>query len=202
MENAKFKVGDRVKCRDAGFTFCPCEGIIAEIVSEKMFRVKVSTGDPYSDGRVWNFFYDEITPAVSNNMKVVITSDGKTTLARLYDGNKVVQKAEAVCSPDDEFDFRFGAKLAMDRLMETPEDKTEEKPKPETKPAYYTGKAVCVSKESPYYAYTVGKVYEFKDGRVTIDNGNEIPIEREPVKTIDEFNNSAWASAKFIPFVE
>lgn len=48
--------------------------------------------------------------------KIVITSDGKTTTARLFNGKELVKKADAKCSPDDEFDFMVGAKLAMERL--------------------------------------------------------------------------------------
>lgn len=48
--------------------------------------------------------------------KIVITHDGKTTLARLYEGNKVVKSAEAKCSPDEKFDFTTGAQLAFERL--------------------------------------------------------------------------------------
>lgn len=50
--------------------------------------------------------------------KIVITHDGKTTLARLYENNKVVKSAEAKCSPDDEFNFETGAKRAFERLTE------------------------------------------------------------------------------------
>lgn len=49
--------------------------------------------------------------------KIVITTDGKTTLARLYDGKKVIKTAEAHCSPDDKFDFSVGANWAMERLI-------------------------------------------------------------------------------------
>lgn len=54
---------------------------------------------------------------VCNTQKIVITSDGTETLAHLYDGEKVVKKATAKCSPDDTFDFKTGAKLAFDRLI-------------------------------------------------------------------------------------
>lgn len=50
--------------------------------------------------------------------KVVITTDGKTTLARLYEGRKVIRSAEAQCHPSDAFNFALGARLAFDRLME------------------------------------------------------------------------------------
>ena len=61
-----------------------------------------------------------------NPEKIVITHDGKTTLARLYDGKTVVKSAEVKCDPRDEFDFAAGAKLAFKRL--TGEEK-EEPPK-------------------------------------------------------------------------
>lgn len=51
------------------------------------------------------------------NKKIVIITDGKETHARLYDGKKVIKSAIAKCSPDDEFDFDIGAKLAFERLM-------------------------------------------------------------------------------------
>lgn len=58
--------------------------------------------------------------------KIIITHDGKTTLARLYEGNKVIKSAEAKCSPDDTFDFATGASLAFERLTG---EKKEEPPK-------------------------------------------------------------------------
>lgn len=192
MEN-KFKVGDRVRCsRDSGYSFVPCEGTI---VWKHLGSFYVHVDNLHGPGKrdSWLFKSDHLTPvapATNNTMKVVITSDGKTTLARLYDGNKVVQRAEAVCSPDDKFDFSVGAKLAMERLMGNDEKK----------PTYFSGKVVCVEKKE-HRAYTVGKVYEFKDGFVTIDNGNTLP--HKPVATLEEFNDFGFAvGAKFIPLVE
>ena len=49
--------------------------------------------------------------------KIVITTDGNKTLARLYENNEVIRTAEAKCSPEDTFDFETGAKLAFERLM-------------------------------------------------------------------------------------
>ena len=56
--------------------------------------------------------------------KVVITADGEETLARLYEGGKVVASAKATCSREDEFNFNIGARLAFDRLIG--EEKTAE----------------------------------------------------------------------------
>ena len=66
-------------------------------------------------------------PGIGDRIKIVITHDGKTTLARLYEDNKVVKSATAKCSPDDTFDFETGAKLAFERLIGG--EKKEEPPK-------------------------------------------------------------------------
>lgn len=50
--------------------------------------------------------------------KIVITRDGSTTLARLYEGDKVIKSAESKCSPSDTYDFNVGARMAFDRLVE------------------------------------------------------------------------------------
>ena len=53
------------------------------------------------------------------NQKVVITFDKQTTLARIYENNKVIAKGSATCSPEDEFDLAFGSKLAIERAVES-----------------------------------------------------------------------------------
>ena len=63
---------------------------------------------------------------VEDAHKIVITTDGKTNTARLFNGKELIRKAEAKCSPDDTFDFMVGAKLAMERLEgKKPEKQTE-----------------------------------------------------------------------------
>ena len=60
-----------------------------------------------------------------NQNKIVITTDGITTTAKLYDGKTVVKIATAKCSPDDEFNFETGARIAFDRLtLEIPKAPT------------------------------------------------------------------------------
>lgn len=58
--------------------------------------------------------------------KIVITTDGMETVAKLYDGKKIIKRATAKCSPNDEFNFETGAKIAFERLIE--ETLAEEKP--------------------------------------------------------------------------
>lgn len=53
---------------------------------------------------------------VESERKIVITTDGKTTIAKLYDGRKTIREAKSVCSDADTFDFNIGAFLAVERL--------------------------------------------------------------------------------------
>ena len=111
----KFNIGDRVQTK---ITRTP--GTVRRISNG---LVAVETDDPIK-GVPINVFsishglflsedeWEKIPPS-----KIVITSDGKTTLARLYDCKRVIRRAEAKCSPEDTYDFATGANLAYDRLM-------------------------------------------------------------------------------------
>lgn len=136
MGNPKFKIGDKVK-----------------IHSERGHGVEhiayVSTMDEYSgdiaivsenyyDGVERWFYLLENTPfwwheslleAVKNENKIVITTDGTTTRAALYDGHKLIREAKAICSKDDTFNFETGANIAFERLTAKPAE-----PKKDLKP--------------------------------------------------------------------
>lgn len=72
------------------------------------------------DGGRW-LWTDEMFDDLADYPKIVITTDGKTTVAKMYDGKTVLKSAKTRCNPKDTFDFAFGAKLAMERLTEDPE---------------------------------------------------------------------------------
>ena len=129
--------------------------------------------------------------------KIVITTDGKTTLAWLYDGKKVIKRAAAKCSPNDEFDFTIGAKLAFERLMDRGVKK--EKPTPEV-PEGYNGKVLCIESDLEL-AWTVGKIYEVVDGVITDNKGNEWLNHKKPFATAEDFF-CAYFSVTWIPLEE
>ena len=168
----KFKAGDRVQSISTkrrgtvrGISGC----LVAVELDDQ------TSGVPLQKFGIANglFLMEEDYEKISTN-KILITSDGKTTLARLYDGEKVTRSAETKCSPTDTYDFATGANLAYGRLMRPAE------------PKCYNGAVVCIWSESEFF--TVGKVYTYKDGIV---NGDEMPAYNsgDPAKTKDDALN-------------
>lgn len=96
---------------------------------------------------------------------IVITSDGVTTTATRRIGKAIQATATSKCNPGDSFDFEEGARIAFERLC-------GRDPFPE-KPKAYNGRMICA--ESPYPWWTVGKIYEVVDGRITANNGAVYP---------------------------
>lgn len=118
--------------------------------------------------------------------KIIITTDGKTTTAKLYEDKKIIRSSEAKCSPNDKFNFMVGAKLAMDRL----EKKIEYE-------SYYNGKVVCI--QSSFAWWTKGKIYEVKNGVIYDDDGNRFPKGMDGYKNVKDI---AVPFVDFIPLVE
>ena len=110
------------------------------------------------------------------------------------EGNEVIafdntnKKAVAKCHPDDEFNFETGARIAFDRLIGNEPDQKEEPPK------YYNGKIVITRCDmgllSAMYErpFTVGKIYEIKDGKFTTDNGVVFPV-KLPITSIEDLRD-------------
>lgn len=114
----KHKVGDRFVMTEERST---CYGLwrIGDVVElaydDKStcpkFRHVASGLDHYMH---WHSMRPFIAPTTR---KIIITTDGKTTTARLMEDKTTIRTATATCSPDDTFDFDKGARLAFDRLL-------------------------------------------------------------------------------------
>jgi hypothetical protein len=75
-----------------------------------------------SDGKKYFYFWHKVKPVpASVTRKIIIITDGKTTTARLVEGKTTIRTATATCSPEDEFNFEYGAALACSRLTLKPE---------------------------------------------------------------------------------
>ena len=68
-------------------------------------------------------------------------------------------------------------------------------PETEPEPKYWNGKVVCVEEDG---FFTVGKVYEFRDGIIRSNTGNAYNAE-EPIKSLDDLNDGTW-EPKFIEY--
>lgn len=95
----------------------------------------------------------------------VIKRNGNTITVHMGDLHGM-----AKCSPDDQFDLYTGCELALRKALGV----ERKEPKEPEKPKYYNGKMVCVE-NGGYYGWTVGKIYEYKDGIVTADDGCKYP---------------------------
>ena len=124
----KFKVGDKVRAITNEYEFTSIasqwEGIVAQVEDDGSFDAVTTKGYDLSIGVVFDGLstcdFELITPET-----IVITNDGRVTMARLKQGNEILKIGVAKCSPDDEFSLETGAKLALGRLFEQ-EPKKEE----------------------------------------------------------------------------
>lgn len=168
----KYKVGDRVRIKteladrtSSGTCLHPKmrkwagRVMTIESVGYSTYHMLEDVGE-LRPGEGW-FWGDDWIEGLADNFKIVITTDGNTVLARLYEGKKVLEEAKATCSKDDKFVFATGAQLAFDRLLGN-EPKKEE---------WFTGKMVRVKDLTLTDYPNKGKVYYFKDGYETDRNG-------------------------------
>ena len=98
--------------------------------------------------------------------KIIIYRDGQKVIAL---DKRTGEKAEARCNPSDTFDFNIGARIAFDRLIPNKEPALPE-------PKGFTGKAVYLGgDEINDRCFTVGRIYEFTDGKVRDNDGDLRP---------------------------
>lgn len=55
---------------------------------------------------------------IAEGSSIHISVDGNKVVAVIKKDGKVIKRSEAKCSPEDEFNFETGAKIAFDRLFE------------------------------------------------------------------------------------
>ena len=130
---AKFKIGDRVRAVNEYDDNENIVGKIGTVIS--VYNDTDFIGVEFDDEigfcghtcggrgkykRCW-WYPDRILEPVRYNEKIVITTDGKTTTAKIYAGKSIIKTTTAKCSPDDKFDFVTGAKIAFDRLTCRPD---------------------------------------------------------------------------------
>lgn len=126
---SKFKVGDVIKPNVYSDRFYSCtntsymeKGVVRKILEDDFVEIYVTKwvkkGVDFPDSFVVQENYFDLVDGESEKMSVHITWDGesKTVRAVYKVGNEVVDRREANCHPDDNFDFFTGAKLALYRI--------------------------------------------------------------------------------------
>lgn len=118
---AKFKVGDRVRVLDGSKIEGYAGGWVPgmeKYVGNVYTVTRILSNSAYRLGDVPLRFDERGLERAKNPGKIIITTDGRITTAKLYRHGEPTRNAVAACSPDDTFDFAIGAKLALERLTD------------------------------------------------------------------------------------
>lgn len=152
----KFKVGDKVIGNHPsryGITKLGWKGVVVNIHNNGLIDVK----EDCVDSTVFHRLEPEYFNHVNNDEKIVITHDGKTTTARLFNGKKLVKTATAKCAPEDTFDFMVGVELTMERLT------TQEKSKDERlNVKFNTGDFAKIINRNHGHGFKIGTIVKLK----------------------------------------
>lgn len=177
---AKFKVGDRVRVIDDIGTRCKIgdTGTIMKHshtgIAGDCYAVQMDKREKYlhdCGGYVRNgygqFLWDSnikpIEEKPTREFKLIITSKGDTTTAKLIHGERtVVKEATVTRYSKDEYSEKAAVEAVVKKIFGE-DEKKEEKPK------YFTGKAVWFKDTSRFH--TAGRIYVFEDGVYEDDIG-------------------------------
>ena len=176
---AKFKVGDRVIVVDTKYVSCKIGD--KGTIKRRMFKGEM--GDCYAiqmdekntlyhtcDGftpewsgkYVWDRNIKLIEEKPTREFKLIITSSGDTTTAKLIHGKDIAKEATVTRYSKDEYSEKAAVEAVVKKIFGEDEKKNEA-----NKP--YTGKAVWICDNES--VYTKGKIYEFVDGKFKHDLG-------------------------------
>ena len=199
----KFKVGDRVKLVVDRYAIprgttgvIKCFGKDAD--KEKL-DIAIELDRPIShhncEGRTkygcgwWVAETDiELIKTVEPEFKLIITSSGDTTTAKLIHGKDVAKEATVTRYSKDEYSEKAAVEAVTKKIFGEDEKKTEKKDE------LFNGAAVCLMDLTYIPKYTKGRVYEFINGNCKDDCGNVINFRY----TLEEVEKSKW----FLPIVE
>lgn len=117
----KFKVGDYIIANASAtpqynIAIEGWRGIVREVEEDGWMKISAETGSPAFLVQEQHFDLAPAHDAAEERIVVYAERDGKTVTAVHVRDAKVIAIAQAKCSPEDVFDFRTGAELAMKRL--------------------------------------------------------------------------------------
>lgn len=182
----KFKVGDRVKLVVDRFTIprgttgvIKCFGKDAD---KEKIDIAIELDRPISyhncGGRTkdncgwWVAERDiELIKTAEPGFKLIITSNGDTTTAKLIHGERtVVKEATVTRYSKDEYSEKAAVEAVVEKIFEKKVD-------------WFNGKVVCVAYSGD--GFTKGKIYECIEGELISDSGDKMGA-----YTIEKMKNS------------
>ena len=197
---AKFKVGDRVKIVRNDYLNCEIgdTGTIMAYNSGAGYAVEFDIPRPTYHGcrglttpglGQWALeenieLIEPIKDKPTREFKLIITSSGDTTTAKLIHGKDVAKEATVTRYSKDEYSEKAAVEAVTKKIFGEDEKKEE----------LFNGKVVCLMDLTYIPKYTKGRVYEFVNGNCKDDYGNVINFRY----TLEEVEKSKW----FLPIVE
>lgn len=117
-----FRVGDHVRAISENYAYTTksnkWEGIVTEVYDDRFSAKTIRySGDNYVEHE-FSCLHPEHFELVDKT-SIHVYRQGNSVKAIVRNGAVTVKSAEAKCSPEDAFDFHFGAKLALNRLFGT-----------------------------------------------------------------------------------
>lgn len=175
----KFKIGDRVVLTNKKYYTVASIGDKGTVVSEYCrlgddveYAIQMDRHIPFChtchglvpDG-YGQFWWESCLKLVekkpTREFKLIITSKGDTTTAKLIHGERtVVKEVTATRYSKDE----YSEKVSVDAVVKKIFDKGKEKDD------LFNGKAVCI--DGDHFCFTNGKIYIFQNGNCVNDRGN------------------------------
>lgn len=180
----KYKVGDRVRIVNEHTSFMNPSGCadhwlgktmtIIAITNKGLYKMREDKEENAGSGWVWGdreiaclICEEQVIPTEI----IAIYRNGSETVAVRRHGHDTVKTAIAKCCPSDEYKFEFGAQLAYNRLMYGTDYHPAEVAFKKEEPDLYNGRVICTSRRGSFEnKYTVGKIYEVKNGILIRDN--------------------------------
>jgi hypothetical protein len=135
----------------------------------------------FKDNNIPIYEFDEVyIPPIEDKEEILIERVGNLTTATYKKNGKEVDKAtiQNVAHIVD------AAHKVIDELKAT----------------YYNGKVVCIDNCGNTQNYTIGKIYQFKDGVMRNNNGSPTPNGGTTIRTFADWAH--FTSSKFIEIVE
>lgn len=178
---AKFKVGDKVEVISTKYYTAASIGDKGTVVKvdfhngdDSYYAVRMDRKNlryhtcnglvPWGYGQnLWGECLKLVEEKPTREFKLIITSSGDTTTAKLIHGERtVVKEATVTRYSKDEYSEKAAVEAVVKKIFGEDEKKNEA-----NKP--YTGKAVWICDNES--VYTKGKIYEFVDGKFKHDLG-------------------------------